>query len=70
MRAKPRRAADNSAAFYIADLTTELAGIAAGEGYQYLAQILQMAHREAQGLCGGAEVNRPQARADRPSRIH
>jgi hypothetical protein len=70
MKAKAGRRAGNSAVSYIADLTTELAAIAAAEGHQSLAQILRMAHREAQGLCAGRGPSSPEASAERGDRIH
>jgi hypothetical protein len=71
MTAKARKGAGNSAVSYIADLTTELAAIAAAEGHRSLAQILRMAHREAQGLCGGGTgPSSPPPPAERPGRMH
>lgn len=70
MTAKARGGPRNSAVSYIADLATELAAIAAAEGHRHLAQILHMAHREAQGLCAGSGSRRPERLEDQDDRLH
>jgi hypothetical protein len=42
-------------AAYIADLATELAALARGQGFQTLAYLLDMAKLEADGLAGPPE---------------
>jgi hypothetical protein len=70
MKVKARKSTNTSAVSYIADLTAELAAIAAAEGHQHLAQILRMAYREAQGLCAGSGRNGAGGLADRGDHVH